>query len=225
MNPLSIRAFSGFARNLIVVSFLLFFPGRSWDYPAAWAFLAVYFPPQVLMILWFHKHDPDLLKRRLKMGIKAEGRSVQMVVMLLMRIFFVLKVFVSASDHALHWSNVPIPLMTAADAGILLGFLIQFYVFRENTFASAVIEITEGQKVISTGPYALVRHPMYSGALLVNFLLPVALGSWWGLPFALAMAVIFVVRLLDEEKLLRQSLPGYIEYCQKVPCRLIPHLW
>jgi len=225
MNPLSLRAFFGFARSIIVVSFLLFIPGRSWNYPAAWAFLAIYFIPQILMILWFHKHDPALLRRRLKMGLKAENRSVQALVMLLMRIFFVLKVFVSASDHTFHWSNVPIPLMAVADAGILLGFFIQFYVFKENTFASAVIEISEGQKVISIGPYAIVRHPMYSGALLVNFLLPIALGSWWGLPFAAAMAAIIVVRLSDEEKLLRKNLPGYPEYCQKTPYRLIPYVW
>ena len=114
--------------------------------------------------------------------------------------------------------------MIAADAAVLLGFLIQFHVFKANTFASAVVEIAVKQKVISTGPYAVVRHPSYQ-VFVVFFFTPIALGSWWGLPIAPAMLGVIILRLLDEEKLLHQSLPSYEEYCQEVQYRLIPHIW
>ena len=179
------------------------------------------------MLITIHllRNDPDLLKRRLKGGPSAESRVWQKVIMLLMSLCFCLMVLVPGLDHRFDWSHIPAWLVIAADVAVPLGFLIQFHTFKANTFASAVVAIVPEQKVISTGPYAVVRHPMYSGALVVDFFIPIALGSWWGLPFALGMLTVVSLRLLDEEKLLRQSLPGYEEYCRKVQYRLIPHIW
>jgi len=225
MNPLTAQVFVSAIRNLFIVGVLLFLPAWSFDFWQAWVFLVVYFGPQLLMMGWFRKNDPALLKRRLNLGPAAENRRIQKVVMSLVRIFFILKLLVPGLDHRFGWSHIPVPAVMMADVFILLGFLFQFFVFRENTFASAIIEIADGQKVISTGPYARVRHPMYLGALLVNLCVSVALGSWWGLPFAVAALAVFVVRLLDEEKFLRENLPGYDDYCRRVRCRLIPHVW
>ena len=107
----------------------------------------------------------------------------------------------------------------------MVGMAIQFRVLQENTFASAVIELTTDQKVISTGPYRLVRHPMYVGTTMVSFATSIALGSWWGLPIAAAKLIVIVARLLDEEKFLSERLPGYREYCQQVKYRLVPCIW
>jgi protein-S-isoprenylcysteine O-methyltransferase Ste14 len=113
----------------------------------------------------------------------------------------------------------------AGDALVALGFLIIFIVFKENTFTAATIAVAPDQKVISTGPYAIIRHPMYSGALVMLFGTPLALGSWWGLLMFIAIAFIIAWRLLEEEKLLSRSLSGYKEYCQKVQYRLVPLIW
>lgn len=225
MNSLTAKALADFVTKLVIVSLLLFLPAWSLDFWEAWVFLFMFFLPQLLIIIYFLRKDPDLVKRRLKGRLFAENRTYQKVIESLVRLFYILMVLVPGFDHRFNWSHVPAFLVVAADVAVLLGFLIQFHVFKANTFASAVVEIAANQKVISTGPYAVVRHPMYSGALLVDFFIPIALGSWWGLPFALAMLVVVILRLLDEEKFLRQGLPGYEEYCRKVQYRLIPRLW
>ena len=225
MKSLATKVLAGFMQNLAVVGLILFVPVQSWHYWQAWIFMGVYFIPQLFMIIYFLKYDPVFLQRRTKIGIISESRGVQKLIMFLMKVFMVSTLLASALDHSFSRSHIPIAFVASADALILLGLLFQFRVFLENRFAAAVIELTDGQRVISTGPYALVRHPMYSGAILVNIVTPIALGSWWGSPFALAMSGAIISRLLDEEKFLHQSLPGYGDYCQKVPCRLIPHFW
>src|ERR1039458_3519000 len=225
MNSLTAKALADFVMKLVIVSLLLFLPALSLDFWEAWVFLFIFFIPQLLIIICFLRKDPDLVERRLKGRLFAENRTNQKVIMSLVRLLYVLIVLVPGLDHRFNWSHVPAFLVITADVAVPLGFLIQFHVFKANTFASAVVEIVAEQKVISTGPYAMVRHPMYSGALVVDFFIPSALGSWWGLPFALGMLVVVILRLLDEEQLLRQGLPGYEEYCRKVQYRLIPHIW
>jgi len=134
-------------------------------------------------------------------------------------------VLVPGLDRRFGGSHIPAWLVVAADVGVLLGLWIQFRVFKANTFASIIVTVVPQQKVTSTGPDAVVRHPMYASGLLVNFCLPLALGSWWGVPFVLGMLAVIILRLRDEEKLLRRDLAGYEAYCRKVPYRLIPHLW
>jgi protein-S-isoprenylcysteine O-methyltransferase Ste14 len=130
-----------------------------------------------------------------------------------------------ALDHRFAWSHMQSYVALAGDALVALGWLAIFLVFKENTFACATIELAPDQKVISTGPYALVRHPMYAGALVMLLGIPIALGSWWGLFVIIAIMPALLWRLFDEEKFLARNLPGYVEYQKKVPYRLIPLVW
>jgi protein-S-isoprenylcysteine O-methyltransferase Ste14 len=132
---------------------------------------------------------------------------------------------VPALDFRFGWSAVPLGVVVAGDILVVIGFYFISRVYRENTFASATIEVTSGQTVISTGPYAIVRHPMYASALLYLLGTPLALGSYWGLVVVAAMLPFLLWRLLDEERLLAQNLPGYTEYQQQVRQRLVPFVW
>ena len=130
-----------------------------------------------------------------------------------------------ALDHRFAWSHVPPYVALAGDVLVVLGWLAIFFVFKENTFTSATIELAPDQKVISTGPYAFVRHPMYAGGIVMLLGVPIALGSWWGLLVIVAMMPALIWRLFDEEKFLARNLPGYVEYQKKVRYRLIPLIW
>jgi protein-S-isoprenylcysteine O-methyltransferase Ste14 len=225
MNSLTAKALTGFAKLLGILGLSLFIPAWSLNYWEAWVFLIVFAAPVLLITLYFLRKDPSLIERRLKAGPLAEKRALQKVIQALASLFFILVLLIPGFDRRLHWSYVPVFLVIAADAAVLLGLVIVFFVFKENSFTSAVVEIAVEQKVISTGPYAVVRHPMYSGGLLLFFSMPIALGSWWALCASFPALVVIILRLLDEEKLLRESLPGYSEYCREVRYRLIPHLW
>jgi protein-S-isoprenylcysteine O-methyltransferase Ste14 len=128
-------------------------------------------------------------------------------------------------DHRFGWSSVPASVSVLGDALIALAFLFIFFVFKENSYGASTIQIAEGQTVVSTGPYALVRHPMYAGALIMLIGTPLALGSWWGLFAVLLILPVLIWRLLDEERFLRQNLAGYAEYQTKVKYRLLPFIW
>ena len=159
------------------------------------------------------------------MGPVEEKEKAQKIIQVFASIFFISILIVPSLDHRFGWSHVPVYIVIVGDILVVLGFFIVFLVFRENTFASATIEIATDQKVISTGFYSMVRHPMYSGALIMLFGTPLALGSWWGLLMLIPFVLIIILRLLGEEKFLSKNLPGYDEYCQKVRYRLIPLLW
>src|ERR1022692_674236 len=132
---------------------------------------------------------------------------------------------VPALDYRFHWSGMPGSVAAIGDILVALGFLIIFFVYKENSFASATIELVPDQTLISTGPYALVRHPMYFGGLIMFIGIPVALGSWWGLLVFILMTPALIWRLLDEERFLANHLAGYSEYQAKVRFRLMPLLW
>ena len=138
--------------------------------------------------------------------------------------FIALFVF-PAFDHRFGWSQVPLFISLAGDALIAFAFLLFFIVFKVNTYGASTIQITEGQKVISTGPYALVRHPMYAGAIPLLIGVPLALGSWWGLFVLIPLMPVLIWRILDEERFLKKRLPGYTDYCQKVRYHLVPFIW
>jgi protein-S-isoprenylcysteine O-methyltransferase Ste14 len=225
MNPLQRRVVINWGSRFLLLSAFLFVPANTLAFPRAWAFLAVYFLPQTWMLAYFLRTDPNFVERRLKMGPRAESRTRQKLVMLLVLLCSFISVIIAGYDHRFCWSHVSLIVSMVGYFGMLIGIAIQFRVFVENRFASATIEIAADQKVITTGPYALVRHPMYFGALLTDCLIPLALGSWWALlPVAVKVPVI-MLRVLDEEELLRANLSGYVEYCQKVPRRLIPLVW
>jgi protein-S-isoprenylcysteine O-methyltransferase Ste14 len=225
MNILNIKAFGGLLCLFLVMAALLFIPAGTLDYWQAWTFLAVYFGSSLAITLYLMRNDPKLLERRMSGGPVAEKETTQKIIMTFASLGFIGLIVSSALDHRFAWSHMPPSMALAGDVLVLLGWLAIFFVFKENTFSSATIELAAGQKVISTGPYALVRHPMYAGALVMLFGLPIALGSWWGLLVVVGMMPALVWRLLDEEKFLARNLPGYVDYQNEVRYRLIPLLW
>jgi protein-S-isoprenylcysteine O-methyltransferase Ste14 len=138
---------------------------------------------------------------------------------------FLLAFLLPGFDHRFGWSDVPVPVILAADALVLVGYVFVILVFRENRYASRVVEVETGQQVISTGPYSVVRHPMYLGTLLMYLLSPIALGSYWAALFALPLIWVLVARMRNEEEVLLRDLPGYADYLQRVRYRLIPGVW
>ena len=225
MNDLNKKAFTGLARMAISLAVLLFLPAWTLDYWQAWLFLSVFFTSILLITLYVMQNDPMLLERRLNAGPGAEKEKSQKVIQSFASISFIAAIVFPVIDHRLAWSRVTPYVSLAGDIWVALGLLVVFLVFRENTFTSAVIEVAAEQRVISTGPYAIVRHPMYLGALIMFLGTPLALGSWWGLLAAIPLTSVLVWRLLDEERFLSKSLPGYSEYQNKIPHRLVPFIW
>jgi protein-S-isoprenylcysteine O-methyltransferase Ste14 len=225
MNILTKKAFAGLLFLLLLMAALLFIPAGTFDYWEAWTFLAVYFVSSLAITLYLIKKDPKLLARRMRGGPAAEKEPTQKIIMSLASLGFVGLIVVPALDHRFAWSHMPPYMALAGDVLVLLGWLVIFFVFKENTFTSATVELAPDQKVVSTGPYALVRHPMYAGGLVMFLGIPIALGSWWGLLVILTMTPALIWRLLDEEKFLARNLPGYAEYQKRVRDRLIPLVW
>ena len=206
----------------ILMGLMLFLPAGSLHYWQAWIYFGVLFIPMSFMVYYFLKKDPELLERRMRMREKEEK---QKTIIKFAYIFFFIGFIIPGLDHRYHWSNVPVLLVIAANAIVLSGYIFIFFVLRENSYASRIIEVEKGQKVISTGPYAIVRHPMYLGVLLMLLFTPLALGSYWALIFFLPLFPLIVFRLLNEEEVLLRELPGYEEYCQKTRYRLFPFIW
>jgi protein-S-isoprenylcysteine O-methyltransferase Ste14 len=165
------------------------------------------------------------LERRLHAGPRAETQQSQQIGQRFGAIAFVATFVLPALDHRFAWSAVPVPVLLSGEALVLVGLLMVFLVFRENTFTSATIEIAAEQRVVSSGPYSLVRHPMYVGALLMMIGIPLALGSWWGEAAIVPMTLVIVRRVRDEEELLARDLTGYREYREQVRYRLLPLVW
>lgn len=210
------------------IAALLFVPAGTFDWPGAWIFLTEMIVGSVLTILWLGKYDPALLKERLG-GIVQKGQTFwDKVFMLMMMAAWYGWVVIMALDVK-HWhiSHAPDWVMYAGAVLIPLGLLAVLRTFRENTFAAPVIKIQEerGQKVIDTGPYAIVRHPMYTGGALYMLGMPLVLGSWIGLAVLPGIIGLLVIRIFIEEAALRKGLPGYTDYAARVRYRLVPGVW
>jgi protein-S-isoprenylcysteine O-methyltransferase Ste14 len=175
--------------------------------------------------LYLAKNDPALLKRRLRGGPWAEKERAQRIIMVFTSIGFIALIVVPALDFRFGWSAVSLPLVVVGDVLVAIGYTIIFLVYKENTFTSATIEVAQDQKVIATGPYSVVRHPMYAGALFYLIGTPLALGSWWGFVPFMAMLPFLIWRIFDEEAFLARNLPGYAEYRDHVRFRLVPGAW
>jgi protein-S-isoprenylcysteine O-methyltransferase Ste14 len=225
MNSPNVKTFAGLLVLFLVIAALLFASAGTFRYWQAWTFFAVYFAASLAITSYLMKNDPALLRRRMSGGPFAEKAPVQKIIMIFMSLGFIGLLVVPALDHRFAWSHMPPLVALAGDVLVVLGLLGIFFVFRENSFASATIELAQDQKVISTGPYAAIRHPMYAGGLVMMLGMPIALGSAWGLPIIAAMIPVLIWRLLDEEKFLASHLPGYIEYQNKTRYRLIPLVW
>jgi protein-S-isoprenylcysteine O-methyltransferase Ste14 len=204
---------------------LLFVPAGTIQYWQAWVYLAVFIGVSLLVSIYLLRNDPALLERRMKGGPTAEERTTQKIIMLFASLGFVSLLVVPALNYRFSGASVPLAVEIAGDVLVVIGFYFIFLVYRENTFASATIGVAENQKVVSTGPYALVRHPMYASAMLYVVGTPLALGSYWGLLGMVLMVPAIIWRLLDEEKFLAQNLSGYTEYQKRVRYRLLPGVW
>jgi protein-S-isoprenylcysteine O-methyltransferase Ste14 len=225
MGSLRKKAFGGLAILLLVMASLLFTAAGTLDYWQAWTFLAVYFVMSLAITLYLMKEDPELLARRISGGPFAEKEPAQKIIMSIASLGFIGLLVMPAIDHRLHWSQMSAYAALGGDLLVLMGWLGIFFVFRENSFSSATIEMAAEQRVISTGPYAWVRHPMYATALILLLGIPVALGSWWGVLIVIAILPVLIWRLVDEEGFLVRNLPGYADYRERVPYRLVPLIW
>ena len=206
----------------VFLGLLILIPAGTFNYWQVYVYFATLVVPMIFVLFYFLKTDPKFLERRTK---TKEKEKQQTIVSILSTIVFLAGFILPGLDHRFTWSDVPVYLSIAADIIILFGYLIIFSVFRQNSYASRIIEISEDQTVISTGLYGIVRHPMYIGVLIMFIPTPIALGSYWGLiPFAL-LPVSLILRILNEEKVLSDNLKGYKEYCQKTRYRLIPSIW
>ena len=201
---------------------IFFVPAGTPDYWEAWVYLAVLFVPFLLVLAWLIRNSPELLARRIRV---KEKESTQRMVVGVSGLLFLIGFLIPGLDHRYGWSAVPAWAVLAADLLFILGYVLVFLVFRENPFTSRVVEVEAGQRVISTGPYAVVRHPMYLGTSIMWLATPVALGSYWAVPVFLIMPIVLVFRILNEEEVLLRELPGYREYTHNVKYRLIPGIW
>jgi len=218
----------GILANLSTFAILLaclFIPAGTLSYWQAWVFLAVFAVSSQALGIYFLAHDRKLIERRMKIGPVAEQRPAQKIISALFMLGFVGFLVLPAFDHRFGWSPVAPVLSILANAIIVLSFVLFFLVMQSNSYAASTIQVEEGQPVVSTGPYAYVRHPMYSGALLLLAAMPLALGSWLSVLLLVPFFPVLAWRILDEEDFLRQNLPGYDEYMRRVQYRLVPQVW
>lgn len=225
MMNLNARAWISLAVLALVMGLLVFVPAGTIHYWQAWVYLSIFFGASVLTTLHLMRHDPALLERRMKGGPTAEKRATQKLIMLGTSAGFIGLLVMPALDFRFARSPASPGVVLLGDALVIAGFYFIFLVYRENTFTSATIEVAKDQKVISTGPYAIVRHPMYAAALLYLLGTPLALGSYRALLVFAAVVPLLLWRLFDEERFLSTNLPGYTEYRKRVPHRLVPFVW
>lgn len=215
----------------IIVRFSLFpfflglftlLPAGTFYYWQVYVYFTILAIPLIFVILYFLNNDPRFLERRTR---AKEKEKAQVIIQITFSLFFLSGFIVSGLDIRFGWSNVPFFISLLADVVILMGYLIIFFVFKQNSYASRVVEVENNQKVISTGLYSVVRHPMYLGALVMFIPAPCALGSYWGMITMFVIPIVLVLRILNEESVLKKELYGYKEYCQKTKYRLIPFFW
>jgi protein-S-isoprenylcysteine O-methyltransferase Ste14 len=219
------RAFTGFMFLFLVIVSLLFSLAGTLHDGRAWLMLAVFFGCAGVITVWLWLHDKALLERRVKAGPGSEPDPIQNVVQGLAGLIFLATFAVPGLDIRFGWSHVPLAVSLVGDGMIAVGFLFIFLTFRENTFTAGTIEIAEGQRMIDSGPYAIVRHPMYAAAIILTAGISPALGSWWGLISAALLVPVLVWRLMREEAFLAANLTGYGDYRDHVHYRLVPIFW
>lgn len=225
MSNLFGKALLGLVFLLGVLALVLFGAAGTLRYWQAWAYLAVFGGCALLITAYLVAYDQRLLASRVQAGPIAETERSQQIIQSLASLCFIGLFVVAGLDRRFQWTTVAPLVSIGASVGVALGFFVVFLVFRANTYTSATIEVAAEQRVITSGPYRLVRHPMYAGAGLLLACTPVALGSWVALPFVLPLLAVIVLRLRAEELYLRAHLAGYAAYCQQVRHRLIPLLW
>ena len=219
---LIINALTKYIMGIILIGAVLFLPAWTLNYPFAWLFIALLFIPMLIIGVVLFLKAPDLLEKRLN---NKEKERAQKGVVALSGLMFPVGFVISALDYRFGWSSTPLWLVISSSVLFLIGYGMYAEVMRENSYLSRTVEVQKGQKVISTGLYGVVRHPMYLATLLMFLPMPMILGSLWGLVSFALYPIIIVIRIINEEKLLTEKLAGYAEYKAKVKYRLIPFIW
>jgi protein-S-isoprenylcysteine O-methyltransferase Ste14 len=207
---------------IVVLGLVFFLPAGTIRYWEAWVYLGILFIPILFVFIFLFKNNPELLERRMR---TQETEKPQKLIIKISIFAFFLTFIIPGLDHRFNWSTVPVAVVIIADIIVIAGYLIFFLVIKENAYASRIIEVEEDQKVISTGLYAVIRHPMYLGVLLMYLFSPIALGSFWAVIAFLPLLVLILFRIFNEEQVLAKELPGYKAYMQKVKRRLVPFIW
>jgi protein-S-isoprenylcysteine O-methyltransferase Ste14 len=208
--------------GVALVALMLFLPAGDFVYPNAWLFMALLFVPMLILGVWLYVANPALLASRLK---NKEQRMEQKHVVALSGIIFISVFVLCGLDYRYDWSQVPRWIICVASVLLLVGYAMYAEVMRENAYLSRTIEVQEGQQLIDTGMYAVVRHPMYSATIVMYLAIPLVLGSLWALILMLFYPLVIVIRIQNEEQLLVQELPGYREYQKRVKYKIIPGIW
>ena len=210
---------------ILFMGVLLFPPAGTLNYWQAWVFIAIFIAATIIPSIYLAMNDPAALRRRMKAGPTAETRPVQRVAVVGTIVSVVAELVISALDHRFGWSQVPIAVIIIGNVLVAVGLGLAQLVVIQNSYAAATITVEAEQKVVSTGLYGVVRHPMYVGALIMMVGTPLALDSYWGLVAIFPGLAVLALRIVDEENMLRQELTGYREYIEKVHYRLVPYVW
>lgn len=208
--------------SFLVLCLAFFLPARTLKYWEGWGYIGIICVCAVGTITYFLKYDPALLERRMRI---KEKEKEQKHIIRIASMLFLPTFIIPGFDHFYKWSEIPVLLIITGEILVLAGYLIVIRVFRENSYTSRIIEVNPGQKVISSGPYSVVRHPMYSGTMLMYGFTPLALGSWWAFIGSGMIFILIIFRIITEERFLSDNLEGYKEYLQKTRYRLIPGIW
>ena len=209
----------------LLLGLLIFLPAGTFNYWQAWVIIAVFMVTVTIFGLYFSIKDPALMERRKQAGPVAEQSTLQKIVATLAFASLVGLFILGGLDHRFGWSHMPSFIAWAGDVLVVVSFLLYTLVFKANSFGASNIRVEEKQSVASTGPYALVRHPMYTVGVVLFAGIALGLGSWWTLLLIVVAVPVLILRILDEEKVLEKDLAGYKEYEQKVRYRLVPYLW
>jgi protein-S-isoprenylcysteine O-methyltransferase Ste14 len=206
----------------VVLPALLVLPAGTLAYWEAWTFLAVLLIPMTLTMAYLLWRDPELLERRMRTG---EKDAAQTLIVALAGVLFLAVILIPGFDRRFGWSHVPLAAVLVADLLVLVSYGVFILVLRENRSASRIVEVESGQRVVATGPYAVVRHPMYAAVAVMGLATPVALGSWWAFIPALLLVAVLAERIKNEERLLAAELMGYSDYMRTTVYRLVPGVW
>ena len=225
MSNLYKRAFFGVVGLTLVMGLIIFLSAGTLLFWEGWFYLFVFAVCVTIITVYFLQKDPALVERRVNGGPTAEKEKSQIIIQSFGGLFFIVLLVIPGIDQRFNWSQVPPVLVIVANILVLVGFMIVFWVFNENSYTASTIAVEEALTVVTTGPYRWVRHPMYFGAVLMLILTPLAMGSYWGLFCSIPLCIVIVVRLLDEERFLTQNLAGYKDYCLHTKYRLIPLIW
>ena len=222
MKSLTGRTVVRLAVGLLVGAALIFLPAGSFRFWQGWVFVVGQLGSYIVLSIWLLKRDPQLMERRMR---SKEKDPEQRLFQILWTLIFFPALVLPGLDYRFGWSHMPAWLAVCGQAAMMAGTFLIFWVMKVNTFAGRTIQVETGQRVIADGPYAIVRHPMYTGILLSMLDVPIALGSYVAFPVFALLAPVMIFRLIHEERVLCRDLPGYVEYCERTRFRLVPGLW